>query len=209
METETRQHGNKKLTAEHRTFLRHQLSRLQIKPTELAPRLNDPKYAEEHGFPLLKVCYQTVQAYIKTIPKFEMAQLQAAYLTDFSDTPLAWKKIRIIELIKIYLSIDSGGMVRKVKGKDGADVELDLTPAAKASMKITVLKQIKDEVGEDVDKMAEALRGISVSHQYNIFNLDGSGNGADRQKLNRNLETIFGSTGNGSSNSNGANSSRL
>ena len=203
MTTAIKEHGNKKLTAEHRTFLRHQLSRLEIKPTELAPRLNDPVYAEEHGFPLLKVCYQTVQAYIKTIPKMEMAQMQAVYLTDFSDTPLAFKKIRIIELVKIYLSIET--MTRETpKGKI-----VKLTAKAQAAFKMDVLKQLKDEVGEDVDKMAEALRGISVSHQHNIFNLDGNGNGANRQHLNRNLANIFGSTGNGSGNGNGAKPSRL
>ncbi len=209
MTTDIKIDNRKKLKEPHLTFLRHQLSRLQIKPTELAERLNNPVYAEEHGFDLVKISYQAVQRYIKSIPKMEMAQLQAVYLTDFSDTPLANKKIRIIELIKIYLDIENGKMTRTIKAKDGTDKEIDLTPAAKAAFKMSVLKQIHDEAGEDVDKMAEALRGISVSHQYNIFNLDGSGNGADRQKLDRNLETIFGPTGNGSSNSNRTNSSRL
>lgn len=203
MTTEIKEHGNKKLLPEHRLFLKHQLSRLEISPLDLRDRLNDPKFAEEHEFPLIKVCYQTVQRFIKSIPKMEMAQMQAVYLTDFSDTPLAWKKIRIQELIKIYLSIEN--MTRETpKGK-----LVNLTERGKATFKMNVLKQLKDEVGEDVETMAEAMRGISVSHQHNIFNLDGTGNGTERQQLNRNLASIFGPTGNGSGNGDGANPSRL
>lgn len=118
-------------------------------PTEIANRLNDEKYAEKYGFTTIVVNRKCVsQRVVKLRGSDEVLQQQVAYLADFSAVPLAYKKQRVLELVALFDSIEN---MTTEAGKPLSDVR-------QFHLKRAVLSDIKDEIGEDLANLADAIR---------------------------------------------------
>lgn len=167
---------NIKINGKHHRFIKQQIASFQINQTEITKMLSDPKIAADNEFNPITVTRQAVQIAISQYDKAELGQMRAVYLTDYGDIPLAFRKERIKELVRMYNKL--------------ANQRKTIT------LRAGLLRQIKDEVGEDIDKLAEALRGLTVQHnQHNIFYFDGE---SDRKRqADSNLAAIFGRNGSG------------
>ena len=155
---------------EHHIFLVQCVARFITSPTELSKYLASKKWGKTCEFKPIQVLPRDVIHYCRLIPNAEIAEVRNKYLTDFSETPLAFKVERLKELTKLYRQVD--GLTRLVRRRVASgeehgsmafeDSELDLGQVQKLEKKLVILRQIKDEMGEDAEKLASAIREARV-----------------------------------------------
>lgn len=141
-------------------------------PGKIKDLLRDDEYAARYGFNPVCVSHQAVGKAIKKLKTADVMAERVRFLDDFSDTPLAHRKKRVQELIKIFL-----------------DIELDknLKPREQYLLQMKALRDIRAEIGEDFDKLVDAIRGSGDTHIVNIY--EGLPADEQEQKL-RNLSQI-------------------
>ena len=144
-----------KLTQQHRQFIVQQRARFVMSNTVIAERLEDKEFADEHGFIPVKIHNSRISQILnqETDPK-EIQTIRQTWLADFDDTPLAHKKSRVQELSKLYGEADTDDY--STYGKGG--MITNTGDQARKIVKTNIMRQIKDEIGEDIDKLAEALK---------------------------------------------------
>lgn len=140
----------KKITEKHRAFITQKVAEFTDSPSEIQALLADPEIAESYGFEPVKVSDVRICQIKQELDKDLLSYFRAQYLIEFisSDLKLAHKKERVRELIKLYESVSG---LKKTDGKE-------ISPSAKFDKKVKVLQHIRDEMGEDIDKIANALR---------------------------------------------------
>ena len=162
-----------KIQESHKRYIASCAAAFIVRPAEIARRLGTQKYADECGFEPVKVSKQHVGVLLHKIPKRTLDNLRRSYLADFTNTPLAHKKYRIEELSRLYHQVDSLTQLRVGYAKDPSDKEgkaniSSVSTVVKLDRKLAILKMIKDEVGEDIDKMAAALRDGNATINVNV-----------------------------------------
>ena len=117
--------------------------------TVIAQRLEDTAFAEKYGFNPVKIHDSRISQILnkETDPK-EIKAYQQEWLSDFDDTPFAHKKPRVQELIKLYNEAETANFAT---GKTSGEYQ-------RKTIQMGLLRQIKDEIGEDIDKLADALK---------------------------------------------------
>ena len=112
-------------------------------------KLSDPEAFEKYGFPPYEGSFNALNKRCRRVPKDIIQKERDIWLAELREIPLAQKKIRILALIEIY---------------NDADDE---------KIKLSALKQIKEEVGEEA--FNEALKesgkttvnvGISLKEEF-------------------------------------------
>ena len=98
--------------------------------------MGDADWMIQFDLPSRHVDKTSIQNRISQFTPKEISTARAAYYSTFDDVPLAHKKNRIL-------------MLQKIAFRRSTDDET----------RIQVLKAIRDEIGEDTDKIADALRG--------------------------------------------------
>lgn len=153
----------------HKRYISSCAAAFIVRPTEIAKRLGMQKYGDEFGFEPVKIGNERIRQLLLEIPKRTLDSLRRSYLADFSKTPLAHKKFRIEELTRLYKQVDSLTQLRigRSKTEDGYTVS-SVSQSVKLDKKLAILKQIRDEVGEDVDKLADALRDSKATVNVNL-----------------------------------------
>ena len=121
---------DKEVEAQYRAFIVSELAKYVKSPT-IWRKMTSHTTMVDYGFPPYKGTKNALYKRVKRIPVEIVYQAQEAYLAELRDIPLTQKKIRIFNLIKI------------LKGTTDEKV------------KCQVLKQIKEEVGEE--KYLEAI----------------------------------------------------
>lgn len=140
----------RKLMEQHRRFIVSMMATFVTSPAEIAKRLNSKTWAAQYGFEPVKISRGRVsQLLLHDVDKTLVIKAQAAYLADFSETPLAHKKHRVLELIELYNGVEDMTL---------ADGETSVSDKVKLDYKLRILDQIRAEIGESVDKLADALR---------------------------------------------------
>lgn len=164
--------AQQKLMKSHRRFILLQVAGFVDSPGKIKDLLRDDDYAARFGFNPVCVSNQAVcQAIKKLVPADVMAE-RVRFLDDFSDTPLAHRKKRVEALVKIFIAI-----------------ELDKTLKVKEQylLQMKALRDIRAEIGEDFDKLVDAIRGSGDTHIVTIY--EGLPADEQEQKL-RNLSQI-------------------
>jgi len=152
--------GQRKLGSAHKRFILMMLGRF-VHPTEMSRLLKDEDVAEEYGFKPVGLDRATIWKCTRKFTDEEIAASRACYLESLEDIPVASKKYRLDQLQQI---IDDEKATLKVK--------------------ISALAQVYKEIGEDVDKMADALRRGGGQHYVFV--------GGSDDKQDRQLAAIFG-----------------
>lgn len=124
------------MNANHKAFVLLAYAR-GFAATEISRMLSDPETALRFDFMPRSVHFTTIYQMAKKFDPEELKMVRLRYLADLTDIRLASKKERVHELSKIVLSI---------------------SPFITAADRINALKAIKAEIGEDVDKITEALK---------------------------------------------------
>ena len=158
-------------------WLIEQVSAFKNNAADLAEQLGDKDIATRNGFTPVKVTQQGVHAAIQRIPRDVLIEKRRAYMNSFIDVELAHSRARVEKLV---------AMIGEVGSCD------NLSPSGKLKLKAQFLNQIKDEIGEDVDKIADALgRSGSDHHHFYLGPIDAS----EEQQLDGSLGVIFGRNG--------------
>lgn len=158
----TRPHNEQKITPRHKRFILMQVAAFESRQRHLAAMLADEKVAGEYGFKPITVSHQRVRGIIAKIDPAELERTRAELYRDFSGIPLAHKRNRLMELQHMYDDL----------------VELSQAAASTEdriafhSRMQTILKHVRDEIGEDIDKLADALRAGGVHNHFNFVALD-------------------------------------
>ena len=145
---------------EHKEFMVMMLARFE-KPAIIARMLNDPAIADEYGFDLVLLNPSTVWKHCKKFKPELIEAVRAEWLSSIVDIPIAHKKWRLEQLLRIYYTT--------FDPKD----------------RIAALKQAANEIGENFDKLADALKQSGDNHYHLHVNDD------DRKQHKSNLESIF------------------
>ncbi len=154
-----------KLDQNHINFLAGQFAKFENNISKLTEQLKKPEIAEEYNFDVIEVTRQAVSWHIKREDFIDKIMLyQTEYLSDFKDMALAHKKERAKELIKLYNSIDK---ITKTDGKL-------LAETTRLDKKLMVLRDIRAEMGDDIERIAQALEkdktvNVNVSAQEAIL----------------------------------------
>lgn len=154
-----------KLTELHRSYILKCLASFLTSPTQIRNNLENPDIAESIGFEPVKVTTARISQVIiryKRDPEIgkELETMRASYLLDFSDLPLYHQKQRVIILEARFHAIrglksDKSHVadippMKDAKGNPLSDrVMLDL--------ELKILRQISEEAGENLEKIARAL----------------------------------------------------
>ena len=153
----------KRLNAKHNLYILQQVANFRESRKEITAELADPEVAAQYGFEPIVITHQRVSQIILKLDPDKLREKRHEYLTDFSTVPLAHKKMRVMELISQYDKLELKDP------KEGTNtVQNNLAEIVR--LRLAVLKQIKDEIGEDLDKLMEALRdgnrplNIQLSH---------------------------------------------
>ena len=161
------------LDESHKRYIYSCAAAFIVRPTEVARRLGMQKYGDEFGFEPVKIGKGRVRQLLLEIPQRTLDNLRRSYLADFSRTPLAHKKCRIEELTRLYHQVDSLTQLRVGYAKDPADKTgkariSSVSEVVKLDRKLAILKMIRDEVGEDVGRLADALRDSKATLNVNL-----------------------------------------
>jgi len=149
----------RKLNDRHTEYIKKCLVSFVTSPTQITRMLGDEEIAKESGFTPVKI---TVQRISKIVHKYkndetlkqEIADARAVYLLDFSDLPLYHSKERVKVLEAKYHAIKD---MNDSKGKP-------LSDRIKLDYEMRILRQISEESGENLEKIAAILaQGNSVS----------------------------------------------
>ena len=142
-----------KLNARHKVVLAQQVAAYNDSPTLLAAWFQDEDNAILHKFDAVKMCQQRYFQLVKALDPKEIAELREQYLAEFNDCPLAHKKVRVMELSKMYDSIDRRGLKKTVTVKGGGTEEVECSLIEETQAMQSILRDIKSEVGEDINRM--------------------------------------------------------
>lgn len=159
---------HRKLNNLHRVFILQQAAAFEKSATAIQRKLSDPDAMHLYGFKPVHVSVQRVDYILRHLKPEDILMQREIYLKDYSNIPLAFKKIRILELVKMYEEIADV----KMKGVLG--------------MRLNILKQIREEIGEDVEKLIDAIRSVKPNSIINIIGDIGS-----EENLDKNLSAIF------------------
>lgn len=139
-----------KVMEAHRRFILQQVASFVTCRAEIARRLADPGYAERYGFRPVNVTPQLVTKKIAKFTDKQILEERQRYLVDFTDIPLAHKKERVKELVAIY--------------KELGEIKAKNVLMARAK----ILETIKAEIGEDIEKLADAIKESGDSNSLHI-----------------------------------------
>lgn len=141
-----------KLEKAHERFILNRIARFIEKPSHIQELLADQDTGDRYGFEPVEITAAGVGAAIKRIKErqsVELSEARAEFMIDYSDCPLAHKKIRILELEQMYHKIASE------KCKKTGEVFGYRTVQQEQR---AILKQIAEELDEDVETLAAAIR---------------------------------------------------
>lgn len=173
-----------KLNDRHRQFILHCLASFDTSPSSITRRLNDREEADRFCFKPVKVSVQAVHQAARRMSTDEIAVARARFLVQYDDAPFAHKKMRVLELTRLYEGVDK--LTKTLKMGD-VMTEVDISSLTKTRMKCEILNQIRVEMGEDMDKIADAIRSIKSENVLQvIFNSD-----AARERVEGALGAIF------------------
>ena len=179
-----------KLTEAHHRFILNQLASFVFKQQTILDRLKDPDIAEQFGFEPVEITQPRLSQIInKEVDKSELDALRQKWLNDFDDVPLAHKKARVLELVKLYEETDTDDY--SSYSAKNAEIQTNSGDRDRKMIKAQILKQIKDEIGEDIDKLANALGQQTNTFNLGFFFLNGSNSEANRL-IDANLAAIGG-----------------
>ena len=167
----------RKIFDAHQLFILQQVAAFIDGPTTIRDRLEDVEFADRFGFSAVKITKQRAAQIINRLDPDEIKAERERYLADFDDLPLAHEKVRCEELVKIYRELDN-----PPKGSIYALMNVDKLVA----LKLRTLAQLKDEIGEDVDKLAKALAASGGSSATLHIDL-GSLPDDDKQTIRANI----------------------
>lgn len=143
------------VTGAHRRFLLLQVASFVTRPVDLRNLLRSKRVASENGFDAISLTNERVRQLVTEIDEKELTIARLQYLADFTDCPLAYKKRRVLELVDMYQKIPD------YKTLTAAGVEVKLSDVQQVQMRMSILAQIREEIGEDMDKLALALSKVS------------------------------------------------
>ncbi len=148
-----------KLTDLHNEYIKNCLVRFISSPTQIKDLIADKEIAEAAGFEPVTVSTQLISKKLIQWKKNEkfmegIATERAKYLLDFSDIPLAHTKERLAVLQARYLAIPE--MIDAKGGKLTSRVCLDY--------EMKILRQMSEESGENLEKIAEILARGGTLH---------------------------------------------
>ncbi len=138
----------KLLQPEHKTFLLTQVSRCLTSATVLKRMLEDTDVAAEYGFEPLSVSREAIWQQVAKLDPELVKDLREKYLSDFDSVYIAQKKNRVVELSRMYMKL----------------------PELAVKAKLDILRAVKDEIGEDMDKLAKALGQSQFNLQFLVVN---------------------------------------
>ena len=141
-----------KLNQAHKRFILKQVAAFNCSPEAIRTLLTDKKQGGEFGFEPVKISNQRLSVIINKLPEDELDAERALYLADFSDTPFAFKKNRVVELMKLYYSLNPTKVDSSSKEKIPVNEKHVLAQAK-------ILSDIKSEMGEDADRLARSQAG--------------------------------------------------
>ena len=148
----------RKIQDSHIAFMMRMLGTMSRRPFQIHEMLMSAEAGAEHGFePIDDITQARVTEVLRELRQnraAEIVELQTTYMADFSVLPLAYKKHRVEQLADMYASVDT--MTKGFKGRK--ENAIPLTDEKKVFIKRQLLRDIKDEIGEDIEKMAAALR---------------------------------------------------
>lgn len=136
------------MNANHKAFVLLMYAR-GFAATEISRMISEPETALRFDFMPRSVHFTTIYQMAKKFDPEELKMVRLRYLADLTDIRLASKKERVHELSKIALSI---------------------SPHITAMDRISALKAIKAEIGEDIEKIAEALKSSGTTVFNSIVN---------------------------------------
>lgn len=151
-----------KLTQEHRQFIIQQRAMFVMSNTVIAERLEDKGYADKFGFTAVKIHNSRISQILnkETEPR-DIQVIRQKWLSDFDDTPFAHKKNRVQELVKLYEDAESADFSTS---KSTGEYQRKM-------VQMGLLRQIKDEIGDDIDKLTDALKSpVHVIYEKRIEN---------------------------------------
>lgn len=131
----------KKLLARHKEVLYEQVAAFNNSPTTLSPWFADQENADRYGFEPIKIGVSRICQVIQRLDIEKIEEKRAEFLAHFNDTPLSFKKIRVMELSKLY---------------DGAK---------SISAKQSILRDIHNEMGENLEKMRDITNILVLNTQ--------------------------------------------
>lgn len=135
----------------------------------IARLMADSEWMEQFELPIRRIARSTVDNRISQFTPEEKAKARAAYYSTFDDVPLAHKKNRILMLQKIAFCKSTDNETR-----------------------IQVLKAIRDEIGEDTEKMADAMRSSGVRISIGAPPMPIQNHDTNGSSLRDSLRTAFG-----------------
>lgn len=147
--------AKRKIQDIHKLFIIKQVAAFITSSTTIAEQLADADMADRFGFDPVKVSQQRVAILINKIDPESLKSERESYLSDFESNPLAHKRVRCDELTKIYHDLNNQSIMDTEK---------------RTSLQLRVLNQIKEEIGEDVSKLADAIAGSGGNNIVNIVN---------------------------------------
>ena len=157
-----------KLNVKHIAFLVSQYSTFITSSQKLSELLKDESIAEEHDFLPVSVTRQAIDQQVKKDEFLTLVDIeQAEYLDNLRELKLAFKKPRIIELTKLYeetLNADFTYWLKQPKSeREDGEPPIAFENQSQRVVALTkILKDIKDEIGDDVNRLAEAMEKGSV-----------------------------------------------
>lgn len=134
-----------KINDHHKEILCSQVACYNDSPTKLASWFQDKENADRFGFKPVSVSIPRICQLIQKIDADDLAEKRQEYLALFDDTPLSHKKVRVVELSKLY---------HEAKG---------------ITVKQGILRDISNEMGESLDKMRGDITNILVLNTQERF----------------------------------------
>ena len=167
------------LTGEHKAYILKQVASFNISAKAIAKELGNAEIAMIHGFKTVKkLSRQTVWAHIQIIDPIVIEKVQNAFLSDFSDIPLVYKKVRLKELSDMYMKLKDN------KGK--------IDVITRRNMMINILNQIRVHGGEEIDRLIDALTNCGDTNVTNNYHIDISGRtDADKSTIRDNINAAY------------------
>jgi len=130
-----------KINDYHKEVLCNQVAEFNTSPTQLAEWFQDKENAERYGFEPVSVSIPRIFQLIKKIDPNLIHEKRQAYLANFDDIPLSYKKMRVVELAKLYAA--AKGMTAKQ----------------------SILRDIHNEMGENIEKMRDVTNILILNTQ--------------------------------------------
>lgn len=152
--------GKSQVTDAHRHWCAQQLAAFRVtKISDLIAQLQDETTMTEAGLSPVNLRDQSIRIQINKITRDEIHRIRVEMMTGLSEHPLAYKFIRLGKLQDQLSAIEA----------EDTDDEVRRRREIRE-----ILKQAKDEVGEEVEKLAEALKDqhLTVSGSLEVARRD-------------------------------------